>query len=314
MSAEDRRAVTADDEARHEPDADPLWNESYYLDLVASDHTVGGYVRLGFYPNLGVVWWTTALVRVGGETIMSVAYDLTGAPMPALAAHGGGVDVTLTVTDPLRTFRVEATAPGIAYEDPADAYGSGDGRPVDLAMDLTWTTDGVPYHYDVTTRYEIPCLVAGSVTIDGERFEIDGQGQRDHSWGVRDWWAFGWCWLAARLDDGTRLHAADIRIPGMPVALGYVQAPGSVEAISELTVTEELGRLGMPTAGRAMIEPGGVDVAIEPVAFGPLVLTATDGRVSNFPRAMARFTTVDGRTGMGWIEWNQPQGDTSATG
>jgi hypothetical protein len=28
--------------------------------------------------------------------------------------------------------------------------------------------------------------------------------------------------------------------------------------------------------------------------------------VSRFPRAMARFDAADGRTGTGWIEFNQP--------
>ena len=43
------------------------------------------------------------------------------------------------------------------------------------------------------------------------------------------------------------------------------------------------------------------------MAFGPLVLTAPDGRVSRFPRAQVEFVTTDGRTGSGWVEWNQPQ-------
>ena len=111
--------------------------------------------------------------------------------------------------------------------------GEQSGTPAQLDLDLTWTTDGVPYHYDLTTRYEIPCLVTGTVTIDGETFTVDGQGQRDHSWGVRDWWAFGWCWCSMRLDDGTRVHLADIRmgIPDMPVFFGYIQKPGEVAAI-----------------------------------------------------------------------------------
>ena len=35
--------------------------------------------------------------------------------------------------------------------------------------------------------------------------------------------------------------------------------------------------------------------------------TPPDGRISRFPRAVARFVAADGRTGLGWIEWNQPQ-------
>ena len=32
-----------------------------------------------------------------------------------------------------------------------------------------------------------------------------------------------------------------------------------------------------------------------------------DGRVARFPRCLARFSPADGRRGVGWIEWNQPQ-------
>ena len=124
-----------------------------------------------------------------------------------------------------------------------------------LDVDLTWTTDGIPYHYDLTTRYEIPCLVTGSVTVDGKTFNVDGQGQRDHSWGVRDWWTFGWCWCSVRLDDGTRVHLADIRmgIPDLEVFFGYIQTPGRApgEALpaTALSVNEEVGCTRLPVHG-----------------------------------------------------------------
>jgi hypothetical protein len=76
--------------------------------------------------------------------------------------------------------------------------------------------------------------------------------------------------------------------------------------VETLSVSEVAGREGMPVSGFAAVEPGGIEVAIEPLAFGPVLLTADDGRTSRFPRAMARFTAKDGRTGRGWIEWNQP--------
>ena len=111
---------------------------------------------------------------------------------------------------------------GKEFARPEDAYNDTHWQPLLLDVDLTWTTDGVPYHYDLTTRYEIPCLVTGTVTIDGETLTVDGQGQRDHSWGVRDWWAFGWCWCSVRLDDGTRVHLADIRM-GIPDLAGLLR-------------------------------------------------------------------------------------------
>ena len=300
-------AVDPADEGRHEPSGDPLWNESHYLDFVSQDGQMAGYARIGLYPNLGVTWWTTVVARPGRPLVASVAYDLPGTPAPGLTVRGDGCSVDGVIGLPLDSMVIAGTAAAVVHEDPADVYRGAPGRPTDIELDLTWRTDGIPYHYDVTTRYEIPCLVGGTVTVGGEVLGVEGHGQRDHSWGVRDWWAFSWCWFAGRLDDGTRIHGADIRIPGQRIPFGYVQHPdGLVETVTGLDVTEELGPFGLVTSARARMDPVGLDLAIEPVAFGPLVLTATDGRVSRFPRAMARFTASDGRTGTGWIEWNQP--------
>jgi len=46
-------------------------------------------------------------------------------------------------------------------------------------------------------------------------------------------------------------------------------------------------------------------LSIQPVAFGPLLLTAPDGRVSQFPRAMCQVVADDGRAGVAWVEWNR---------
>ncbi len=308
MPETDPHAVDPADEGRHPPDAEPLWNESHYLDFVSADGTLGGYARIGRYPNLGVTWWTTMVVGTERPLVASVAYDLPVGGGTGLALRAGGYAVDGVVESPLARMRLEVTAPATVLADPAAVYRREPGAATTLTFDLTWLTDGVPYHYDVTTRYEIPCLVAGTVRVGDEVLTVEGHGQRDHSWGARDWWAFGWCWLAGRLDDGTRVHAADIRIPGHPVAFGYLQPPGgTVVPVDGLEVTEELGPDGLPRSARVRIDPGGLDLAIEPLGFGPLRLEAPDGRVSRFPRAMVGLTATDGRSGTGWIEWNQPQ-------
>ncbi len=254
-----------------------------------------------------MTWWTTAVVGAGRPLTESVAYDLPVAGGTGLVLDSGGFDVSAVVDAPLDAMTVRGTAPAVTYLDPAAVYRGEPGRPATVGLDLTWTTDGTPFHYVLTTRYEVPCSVHGEVTVDGERVAVHGHGQRDHSWGQRDWWAFGWCWAAARLDDGTRVHLADIRIPGGPVAFGYLQpGNGRVHPVESLEMSEVLGPEGLPEAATARLGPAGLDLGIEPVAFGPLLLVAPDGRTSRFPRAVARFTAGDGRSGTGWIEWNQP--------
>ena len=315
--------VAPDDERRHPPDADDLWNESYYADFVRADGTLGGWIRLGLYPNRQVAWWTTWIVGPDRPGVCSVNYHLPVPAGDALVVQEGPTRIELELVRPLQEFRSVASAPAQILERPEDAYGDGSGAEVELGIDLSWTTDGTPYHYDVTTRYEIPCTVTGTVSIGGVPFAVQGQGQRDHSWGVRDWWAFGWCWSSARLDDGTRVHLVDIRMPGFPVALGYVQAPDGaagapfrVRSITGLSVSEDVGPHGLPRSARILVAAGTGDdgspvqnlaIDVTPIAFGPVLLrNDDDGRISRFPRAMVRYGLDDGRMGMGWIEWNQP--------
>jgi predicted secreted hydrolase len=72
---------------------------------------------------------------------------------------------------------------------------------------------GAPYAYRVATRYEIPCRVRGTVHVGDEEIQLRGRGQRDHSWGTRDWWSAEWMWSAGHLDDGTRFHGVEFRLP-----------------------------------------------------------------------------------------------------
>jgi hypothetical protein len=318
MTAE--HVVLPVDEARHAPDGDDLWNESYYCDFVRTDGSMGGWLRLGLYPNRQVAWWTTWIVWPDRPGVCSVDYMAPVPPGDLLTSESPGQRIEIDVRRPLREFRLAARAPAHIIDPPQGVYAQGEqsGNPAQLDLDLTWTTDGIPYHYDLTTRYEIPCLVTGSVTVDGETSTVDGQGQRDHSWGVRDWWALQWCWCSVRLEDGTRIHLADIRMNiGIPVFFGYIQRPGEVHPATALAVTEDLGPHGFPSKGRIEIsvgpgpEPGsaGVPLGLEvtPVAFGPVLLRDDEsGRTSRFPRAMVQCRTDDGRTGAGWIEWNQP--------
>lgn len=303
--------VVAADEGRHEPDDQPLWNESWYADVVAADGSLAAYVRLGLYPNLGTAWWHAVLVGpdrrlvLCSRTSLGVPAAPTSARAEALDAQisGDGVDAELVADEALRSFTVRGSMSAARHADPADVYARAAGEPVSLDLDLTWRTDGVPYHYEVTTRYEIPCAVSGSVTVDGEVLRLDGPGQRDHSWGVRDWWSFGWCWCAGHLEDGTHLHLADIRLDGSRFSAGYVQRDGAVEPVTG-AVSEDVGEHGFPSSATATI--GGVTARITPVAFGPLLLDGPDGQVDRFPRAAATYETADGRRGTGWVEWNQP--------
>lgn len=294
------------DEYPHPPTNEPLWNESWYFDFADPDGQLGGWIRLGLYPNEGHAWINALLCGPGMPTVALNDFhaELPGEPF---SVHTADITLTQQVTEPLRRYRVAVRGSGQAFDDPAMLLRNETGRPVQVSMDLEWTTVGRPYQYRITPRYEIPCTVSGSVTIDGTTHEVRGvPGQRDHSWGVRDWWAMDWVWNALHLDDGTHLHGVDVRIPGLPpVGIGYVQDEAGLTELQSVQAEEAFGPDDLPVSTTLRLQPTGLVAAAEIIAHAPVRLESTDGRVSQFPRSWARITMADGRTGVGWLEWNR---------
>ena len=114
-------------------------------------------------------------------------------------------------------------------------------------------------------------------------------------------------WCAGHLDDGTRFHGVEFRLPGAPsLGLGYLQPPGGgVSELDGVSASEEVGPDGLITAARIDLGPGELPLEVRPTAFGPLRLEAPDGRQTHFPRAMCRVAAADGRSGVAWVEWNR---------
>jgi hypothetical protein len=296
------------DEGRHEPGPEDVWNESWYFDAVSDDGTLGIYTRLGRLPNQGVALVTAAIVGPGRPAVMVVHGD---APLPPLDDDAqriaiDGLQVEQHCEAPLERFRVTLTGTGEAHADESAPLRNEPGTPVDVAFDLVWQTSAIPYQWRQSTRYEIPCRVTGTVRVGDEEIAFSGPGQRDHSWGPRDWFATGWMWSAFHLGDGTHTHA--VGIPAMPgYGVGYVQSGDQISEVASLHMSEDVAANGLITASEMTLGPDDLQLRVESLGFGALRLDSPDGRVTHFPRAMARVSTDDGRVGTGWIEWNRPQ-------
>jgi Ecdysteroid kinase-like family len=298
---------TRDDEGAHPPGAEPLWSESWYADFSDPSQGIGGWFRLGLIPNRQSAWVNASVCGPGMPTIAVNDFDVALPDDPGVV-RTDNLELQHGASDPLQTYRIRVRGRGQAYDDPSALLRGEPGRAAQLSMDLTFTTAGTPYLYRLTPRYEIPCTVSGIVGVDGDTVELQAvPGQRDHSWGVRDWWGMDWVWSALHLDDGTHLHGVDIRIPGAPpIGVGYLQPPDApLIELTAVTARETFADNDLPVTTELTLEPGNVTATVHIEGHAPVLLTSTDGRVSQFPRAWARVITVDGRTGVGWLEWNR---------
>ncbi|MBJ7462342.1 MAG: phosphotransferase [Mycolicibacterium sp.] len=295
------------DEGPHVPTDEELWNESWYFDFIDATEGLGGWVRLGLIPNQDRAWINALLCGPGMPTV--AVNDLQAAlPADPARVRTEAIDLELSATVPLQRYRVTLRARGEAYDDPAGLLRGESGRPVDVGLDLEFHSVSTPYLYRITPRYEIACTVSGTATVDGRQYAVNSvPGQRDHSWGVRDWWSMEWVWSALHLEDGTHLHGVDIRIPGMaPIGIGYAQREGEpLVELETVSAQHTLGPDDLPLTTTLTLQPGDTEVTVDIKGHAPVLLTAVDGRVSQFPRAWATVTTADGRTGVGWLEWNR---------
>jgi Ecdysteroid kinase-like family len=296
-----------EDELAHAPTAEPLWSESWYADFVDAAQGLGGWFRIGLIANQQTAWVHALLC---GPEMPTVAVVDCEVPLPAdpWVLRTDAFEVGHSASAPLQTYRVDVRARGQAYRDPSALLRGEPGTPVEMTMNLVWATDGTPYKYRLTTRYEIPCTVSGTVTINDKSSRVDSvPGQRDHSWGVRDWWSMDWMWSALHLDDGTHLHGVNIRLPGIPaVSVGYVQdRDGKVTELEIVSSREAFGDSGLPLSATLSLDPGEIIATVDVRGHAPVGLTAADGPVSQFPRAWVSISTADGRSGVGWMEWNR---------
>jgi hypothetical protein len=296
------------DEERHAPGVEAAWNESWYFDGISDDGSLGVYVRLGRVPNQGTALYTAAICGPRRPSVMVVDAD---APLPDIDDEAQTIDIDglhaeQHCEEALQRFRVTLEGRGEAHADESAPLRNEHGEPVEVALDLVWETDGIPYAWRQSTRYEIPCRVTGTVRVGDEEIAFSGPGQRDHSWGARDWWATDWMWNAFHFEDGTHTHA--VGIPQMPgFGVGYVQRDGEISEIQSVTATEEIAGNGLIRMANVLSGPDPMELTVEPLAFGALRLVAPDGRVTHFPRAMCSATDTEGRRALGWMEWNRNQ-------
>lgn len=300
--------LTAADESRHTPADGTLWNESYYFDFVTEDGSLGGYVRLGLYPNWGKAWYWACVTGPGRPLVLLADNE---APLPAPGETTVKTDSYLAaqeIREPFGPARVTLDGTAHVLPDATRAYGDlAAAETTRLVFDLEWQTVGGVYPYKDLPRYEIPCTVSGTVRVGDETFAITGSGERDHSWGERDWWSVSWLWTSGRLQDDTWFHGMQANI-GFPLdwpsfAAAPQEAPVHLDGFGVETV---FGDDDLPELSRLRLK--GAPMTATPVAFAPVAMTSPDGVSARFPRALCRFETEDGRVGHGWTEWHQPPG------
>lgn len=299
------------DENEHVPPAvsGPLLSESWYFDATTADGELGVYARIGRLPNQDYCNFVGGIFRRNCEPIMFV--DMS-APLPesdprVQTFSTPRFSVESKCLSPLKTFSLKIRGTGSALSDPSGPLRGEGGRDVeDVRIDLVWETSAQAYKKKGQTRYEIPCRVSGSIQIGETSYQLNAApGQRNHSWGVRNWWVADWVWSGIHLSDGTDIFTIALGKGDESTGpAGYIQKNNKLTEITSVRNDFDWRDNGLPGNLHLFIEPGSLSIECEATSESGLRLIDPDGREAHLPRVMCSVRTGDGRTGVGWLDFN----------
>lgn len=224
------------DEGTHPIEAAKNFNESMYINAFDHGRRLGGWFRVGNRPNEGHAEMSCCLYLPDGRVAFLFARP-EKRDNEAFEAAG----LAITVVEPFRALRVRyegklcVLRDPQAMEDPKRAFA--ENPLVDASVDLLFEGVSPMYGGEVVdehgapieesadeafarAHYEQHVAAKGSFVVAGERFELDGLGLRDHSWGPRYWQnLYYYRWLPMSF---TRDFALNVSLVNMPSGKQHV--------------------------------------------------------------------------------------------
>ena len=252
--------LVPEDDYTHPLGPEDNFNESMYFNFFDREREVGGFVRLGNRANERQAEMTVILYLPDGRVLFifkrapidhNDAFDAGGArlevlePTELLQTTYSGKMVELheprQMSDPKAAFRdnpMRTVSLDLVHQAVGPMYGSaGSGSEEARSADKQFGK----------AHYEQHMHVTGALEFSGERFEIDGYGLRDHSWGPRYWQAiqrYEWLTMNFGADFGAMVSIIQ-RDPENIRRGGVIVRGGELELITDAQIEADYEENGL---------------------------------------------------------------------
>lgn len=284
------------DELAHEPSKQPDWRESYYFNFVDIDSMISGFSTIGLLPNVRKREFVFALFHHDKREAYFVEPE---GPIPQDLAESLADDhVSYEMIKPLQEWRVQFHGENLTADlrwkarFPAYDFGSGSGT--------SWSG-----HFEQSER------VTGTIELaGGQKIKINGLGERDKSWGARDWHIEGWYALHAQFDTFSIGLRRDI-VGGQTHVSGCISSRSSNVPISNVEVETGFssGKEKIPVrATTRVLGEDGVSYSLESVLISPTAFVRfsrqfSGGSTELFENMATHECKKPSKKGTGLTEW-----------
>lgn len=322
-----RLVLEPEDEYNHEPDPVPNFNESMYFNVVDHSSGVGGWFRLGNRVNESYAEMSCCVYLPDGRVGFmfrrprietNEVFDAGGMrfdveePFERLRVRYEGdlclLDDPGEMAEPKAAFTTNPSVPctiDLSYRGISPMLG---GRPVDAATGEEPAQDAVQSFSKA--HYEQHMAATGVVVVGDQRFEVDGLGLRDKSWGARYWQAIAWYrWLPLVFDEDFAMVVSLISRDGVDARSGGMVLHGDEyheirEVFIDTTWDDDWYQTGL--VATVTTDDRTYEVTGDVTSLIPLRNRRTtpdgDELLTRITEGLTRFT-CDGRVGWGLSEY-----------
>ncbi len=172
------KLASESDDYLHEPDQRLKWRESYYFNWVDYNNLISGFSTLGILPNEKKREFVFILFIDNKREVYYREPDLSHYDKNDINSMLKDKKLTYTMIEPLKEWKIEYNSRTYKFN-------------------LTFKNRHQPYYFGKDSsaswhqHFESTGRINGSLILrKGKEIQLSGFGQRDKSWGYRDWHEF----------------------------------------------------------------------------------------------------------------------------
>jgi hypothetical protein len=300
--------MAMDTDILHEAGSHPEWNESFYFNFYDRELDICGFMRIGLKPNRNEKSMFCFLMMPDGSLVgmkgqqgcESKALEVKGLSYEKvvpekkwkLTFNGAAMETKEGKTSPeLLSFDLdfESLNPVFDYRECVDA------KKVELSKSVA------SEHLEQFGR------ISGELVLGGRSNSIHGLGERDHSWGVREWTAPKmWIWLTCQFSERCAFNVTKLVVEGGEVDAGFFCANGKNYPLVKAEIDTAYNEEGGPSSlGMSLMDKNGQTYKAQAEVMRRAILPfeGREGKaLSLLHEPLARYS-YNGMTGYGIAEY-----------
>jgi hypothetical protein len=283
-----------DDERNHKPSDRMDWRESYYFNFVDPESGISGFTTIGLLPHVPKREFVFALFHRDNRHFY---YQEPATPFSFESSKSlDDGHLRFELLESMKEWQISIS--------------SGE-----LKADLKWAARFPPYGFGECSgtswegHFEQSGVVSGTLQVGDMALSLNGFGQRDKSWGSRNWHIDQWYALHAQFKEFS-IGLRQDTICGNSAASGGVSSFSGGVPITSIDVTTEYGTdpnqpIGATTKVRCK---GGREYKLSSRLISPLSFVKFNkrfpGGATELLEAMALHRLEEtGEVGTGLLEW-----------